>query len=510
MRLLIICPNSTNTATVSNSIPILAGIAKWRNWEVDYFDTYLYEKQNDQESVAGKSKTGGFKPSFVMDMHKKAYSELIPDLQKKLVENTPNLIAITCLSPEYNFLMKFFDKVKIPPETKVVIGGIHATLMGEETIKTGLFDLVALGEGEETFNDILRRLEFHHSLKEIPGTYYYDRNVGTIEKNPLRMLLSAEKLWEIDRDFSLFDEAYFFRPFDGKKIKRSDIEIARGCPYHCTYCGNRALKAFNKGLGKYVKARPVHSCIKEMKHLLDNYGIDIFAFQDECFLSHPTTWIKDFMNEYKKVINKPFTFMTRPETITEDKVKMLLEYGIPFQTSIGVESGSDNILLNVCDRSATRKKIIKAFNILNKYKIRTNTFFIVGFPFERRIDTYKSIILCKKIRPSVASVSIFQPYPGQELTKVCVEKGFVSKDAQPGTFVSDSLLDMPKPYLSKSEITNMWRVFMLYAVLPKKYRKDIEKCEVDYENNQELYNNLMKLRWDEFDLSKIKGDIKMV
>jgi len=317
MRLLILFPNATNTATVANAIPILAGIAKQRNWEIHYFDTYVYKKENDQESVAGKSKTGGFKPGgFSMDLSNKEYNQLLPDLQNKINTLNPDLIAITCLSPEYNFLIKFFPQVKIPYGIPVIIGGIHATLKADDTIKTGLFDLVVLGEGEETFNDILRRMEFHTSLNDVPGIYYYDKNLGSIQKNPLRRLLPPEKLWETDRDFSFFDETYFLRPWDGKKIKRNDIEISRGCPYHCTYCGNRALKAFSKGLGPFVKARPVQSCIKEMIFLVKNYGIDIFSFQDECFLSHSIKWIKDFMDAYKKEVNKPFAFMTRAETIT--------------------------------------------------------------------------------------------------------------------------------------------------------------------------------------------------
>ena len=76
--------------------------------------------------------------------------------------------------------------------------------------------------------------------------------------------------------------------------------------------------------------------------------------------------------------------------------------------------------------------------------------------------------------------------------------------------VTDSLLNMPAPYLSKTEITNLWRVFMLYAMLPEEYHDDIKKCEMDYENNQELFDKLVKIRWEKWDLSKIKGDIKLV
>jgi hypothetical protein len=189
---------------------------------------------------------------------------------------------------------------------------------------------------------------------------------------------------------------------------------------------------------------------------------------------------------------------------------MLIDLGIPFQTHIGVESGSDEILTRVCNRDCTVSKIVPAFDILNKYRVRTNAFFMVGLPFETREDAFKSMKLCKKLKPSVSSVSIFQPYPGQELTKVCIDSGFIPEDVQPGTFASDSVLNMPPPYLSKIEITNLWRVFMLYAMLPEEYYDDVEKCEKDYDHNQDLYNKLMKIRWDDWDWAKIKDDIKLV
>ena len=65
----------------------------------------------------------------------------------------------------------------------------------------------------------------------------------------------------------------------------------------------------------------------------------------------------------------------------------------------------------MCDRTCTPDKVLQAFKLLNKYKVRTNTFFMIGFPFEKRDDVFKSIELCKKIKPSVAVISIFQPYP---------------------------------------------------------------------------------------------------
>ncbi len=507
-KVLFLFPNAANWPTICSSTPILAGIAKKSGWEIDYFDTYNYEKSIDSSSE--KEKAGGFKPGFCKQENiNQKFSDIVLDLQKKLNETKPDLLAISVLSHEYEFLMSFFNEIKIPVMTKVIIGGIHPTLKSEEVAKSGQFDIICAGEGEKTFHEVLQRIDDDVNIKNIAGTLFFDRLKKIIKINPKRNLLSAEELWAIESDFSFFEEKYFIRPFDGKTINRYDVDIGRGCPYNCAYCGNSALKNYNEGLGKYVKSRPLKSTYAHLKNMRDNYKVDIFQFMDECFLAHSISWLKDFMDMYKQ-IGLPFIFQTRAETISEEKIKLLKSYKIPFQASVGVESGSEKIMHDVCDRKCTVKQVIDAFEILNRENVRSNAFFMLGLPFEKRENIFKTIELCRKIKPSVASVAIFQPLPGQKLTETCIREGFITGNESMATFTSHSLLKMPKPYLSSTEIRNLWRVFILYSVLPKTYYSQIEKCEKNYEANQELFDELMKLRWEKYDFAITKGDIKLV
>jgi len=497
-----------NWATISTAVPILSGIAKSRNWDVEYFDTYSYEKGDDSSS--DKEKTGGFKPGFsLLKENAKPFSQIALDLQKKIDEFLPDLIAITALSQEYELLMKFFPKINMPQKTKVIIGGIHIILARDEVAETKLFDVVAFSEAEGVFAQLLEKIEKQEDLKGLNGTYIFDKKTQEIINHPKINLLPPEELWKIERDFTFYNDAYFIRPFDGRQIRRYDMETARGCPYNCAYCGNSALKEFNKGLGRFVRTRPINSSMEHMKQMKEKHKIDIFQFMDECFLAHPIAWLREYMDKYKAQVNQPYIFQTRAETISQEKIDLLLGHGLPFQVSIGVESGADHILNGVCDRMCTNAQVLKTFEILNKAKIRTNAFFMIGFPFEKREDVFSTIDLCRAIKPSVSSVAIFQPLPGQKITNLCIEQGFIAGNEPMATFTSRSLLNMPKPYLSSGEIHDLWRTFMLYSVLPKDYYKDIEKCEKDIENNQELFDRLIKLRWEKYDLAKEKGDIKL-
>lgn len=492
-KILFLYPNTANSPNIPSAIAILSGIAKKLSWETAYFDTYIYQKTKD--SLQEREDTGEFKhaprPSHTGF---KPLGDLTADLQEKIDALEPDIIAISCISFEYQFLMSFLPDIRIQGKALVMIGGVHATVKPDEVASTGLFDLVCAGEGEEVFAELLAKYELGEDLKSIKNIYYRNSD-GEVIRNPRRKIIGEDRLWANAPDLSFFDERYFLYPFDGKIYRRYSFELARGCPFDCTYCGNSAIKKANDGLGNYVRTRPVRSIQENMKGIIDERGLELLYFQDECIFSHPLSWLEEFAEWYGREIKKPFIAQTRPETVTEEKIKIMKRMNAPyFQISVGVESGSEKILFDVCNRRTKIDRIIECFDLLRENNVRTCAFFMIGFPYETREDIFKSIGLCRRIRPTVAIASIFQPMPGQELTELCVKEGYLSADEPLPTFTGRSMLNMPQ--ISSEEIENLRRVFMLYAMLPEKYYPEIEKCEKEYQKNRKLYKELVDLRWE--------------
>ncbi len=491
-KVLFLFPNTANTPETPRAITILSAVAKDMGWGIDYFDTFIYKTEAD--SMEDREKSAEFK-SISDTLYKfKDINELRIELQYKIDSYNPNIIAISCNSFEYEFLLTFWDKINIPEDSLSVIGGIHSILVPEEVIASGFFDIMCLGEGEKTFQDMLISIERGHDLSKISNTYYRDRKSGVVTKNRRNVLIKEEELWHIRPCLDFFDDKYFLKHFDGRLVRRYDIDVARGCVFDCTYCGNSALKRAYKGLGKFVRIRPIASSIEGMKKVIDDYGIELFYIEDECFLSHGEKWLKDFAEQYGQEIRKPFIVQTRPENVSEEKINILKKMRAPFfQISMGVESGSEFILSKVCNRKVNINRIIEAYDICHKHNIRTCAFFMIGFPYETREDIFKSIALCRSLKPTVAIVSTFQPMPGQKLREICIKEGYITGDQKIEKFTGGSVLNMPQ--ISRQEIFNLRRVFMLYAYLPEKYYSDIEKCEKNYSDNLELYKTLTNLRW---------------
>lgn len=485
MKVLFFYPNTANHPTVASAIPILAGIAYKHGWCIDYFDTTDYEKPMD--ATEEKEMTGGFRPGFTVVEKKMIRADrLVPDFQAKINKTKPDVLAISVMSCDYQYLMTFFDKIKVPDKTKVIIGGIHAIIQPKEVIDTGLFDLVCTGQGEKVFDELLTRMEKGMRIASIDGTYFYNMGKYISFNNICRLI---DNLWKIEPEYSFYNDRYFTYPFNGKMVKMFWIETSRGCPYDCSYCGNSVLKRIYKGLGKYICTRPINSVFR----VTSKHKVDVVNFIDECFLAKSGLWLNEFAERYAKEVAKPFLIQTRSETVTEDNIKILMSCGAPFfQVGMGVESGSEKVL-EICNRKNKITDIIRAYDLLNKYGIRSNAYFMIGFPYETREDIFKTIELCRRIKSTINVVSIFQPLPGTKLRELCIKEGFITGNEPLATFTSGSVLKMPQ--ISAVEITNLRRTFMLYAKLSKEYYPKIEKCENDYENNKELFKELVDLRW---------------
>lgn len=491
-KLLFLYPSVVNHPEIPKAIAIMNGIAKRCSWETAYFDTYIYEKS--AATMEDRMAVGEFKLVFDEDKEMKSYAELAYDLQKVVDSFRPDIIVISCGSYEYYFLLTFWPQIIIPKETKTIIGGIHPILGPEEVANSGFFDAICLGEAEATFGDLLEKIENGADLRDTLNILFRNKADGEVIRNLGKKLIDEGILWTFKPDYSLFGDEYFKYPFHGKIYRRFRFEVGRGCPYNCAYCANSALKTAYKGLGKYFRTRPLDNIKNEMKLLMDCYGIELFHIDDECLLAHSSEWLDDLFDWYGRIIKKPFLFSTRPETVAEEKIKILEKANVPLFIKMGVESGSEKILKEVCDRTTTIKQVLNAYEILHRHNIQSGACFMIGFPFETREDIFKSIKLAREIKPDEIMVNIFQPMPGQRLRQVCVENGFIRENDKPAFFTETSILKMPQ--ISKKEIENLRRVFVLYAILPRSYYPQIELCEIDYEHHGQLYRELINLRWD--------------
>ncbi len=158
------------------------------------------------------------------------------------------------------------------------------------------------------------------------------------------------------------------------------VEIDRGCPYNCTYCEAPHLRNLfrDEGAGTYYRSKSIDRIIEEMCHLKEKYKPDYVNFNSETFLAKSISRLKEFAEEYKKHIGLPFWCQTRPETVTEEKIKILKDMNCQ-NTQFGIEHGNEDFRTKVLGRRYTNEQMLEAFKIVEKYKISYTVNNIIGF-----------------------------------------------------------------------------------------------------------------------------------
>jgi len=316
-----------------------------------------------------------------------------------------------------------------------------------------------------------------------------------IKKNPIGPLIKEDKLWERPLDYSFFDKRHFTAPFDGKMYHRGQIESSRGCPFSCTYCANTAFKKVYKGLGKFVRVRPIDNLVKAIKKQVE-MGSEMIQFQDECFLNIPYDYLKEFCKWYGEEIKLPIMIQTRPESVKEEKIKLLADMNIPVQISCGIESGSERILFEICNRKTKLQDIKKAFDIIKKYNIRATGYTMIGFPTETRDEAFETIHFIRELDLDISIMSIFYPFIGTPLREYCLENGYITGNEKTTNFTDPPILKNQP--MSPIEVYNIRRVYSLYTRLPEEYFSKIELCEKDFDHHTELYEDLISLMYKSY------------
>jgi len=462
MRVLFIYPNKDGIGTIPLGISMMSAALKKAGHEARVFDSTFFEPQ--LQTIGDRRVEVGSHLESDLTKYLKYHSGKIEEgFIKTLEEYSPHLLALSVVSYNYQEGLNYLKMAKEHPagkNLKTIVGGTHANVAPEEVIGEEWVDMVCVGEGEEAIVELCDCLERGQSPDEIRNIWFKQNR--KVKKNALRPLSDMNS--REYPDFSVFDDSHFYKPFVGKVYRVAHLELSRGCPYQCTYCVNKHYQEMFKGLGKYHREKSVEKSIREIKFLQDKYRIEMIKFWDETFLVMKKDKFNEFLEVFSQEVNLPFMINTRPETVTEDRVRKLKEAGC-VAVSMGVESGNDFIRRKVMKRNVSREVILRAFRIVNDFGIRTSSFNMIGLPFETRKTVFDTIELNRRAKPITCAINIFYPYQGTRLKELCAEFGLIEKDSKMVDIQSDSVLKMPQ--ISKKEILSLRKTFLLYIKLPR-------------------------------------------
>ncbi len=158
----------------------------------------------------------------------------------------PDIIAMSVRSPFFEIAKEITQLLKKETGKMMVWGGIHPTILPNESIKHA--DIICIGEGEEAFLELVQNLETNKDISKIKNIWI--RTNGKIIKNGIRPLL--ENLDKIPLpEYSNGGKYYINLDTITSKDPYLDYNkyypmAGRGCPFSCTFCINSYLNKLFK------------------------------------------------------------------------------------------------------------------------------------------------------------------------------------------------------------------------------------------------------------------------
>lgn len=383
--------------------------------------------------------------------------EFYKRIEPMLPQKEPVLIGFSITSNMVPFLKTWSKWIKGRwAQSTIVAGGVHPTLAPEETLALTSLDIVCVGEGEGAIVELANAVSQGESPTGIKNLWIKQPD-GSVEKNPLRLLVDLDSLPIPDRDI------YDFTSLHNESRGEANLVVSRGCPYHCTYCCNDALREVNKGLGRPVRFRSVQLVIEEIKTVLQDYpSINRIVFCDD-ILPLWRKWFSDFSKACSLEIGIPFTCNLRPNLVNEEVVAELKQAGC-VEIRFGLESGNDDVREKIMNRQLTREQMLYAFRVCKDAGIKTFAFNIVGLPGERVEQMLDTVKLNADVMADVTRVTIFYPYPKTKLYDLCAEMNILT-DNVVIDYAQDSMLDFTKVHSNRVLFIRRY-----FPVLVKIYR----------------------------------------
>ncbi|MBI3012107.1 MAG: B12-binding domain-containing radical SAM protein [Elusimicrobia bacterium] len=395
-------------------------------------------------------KRNGHQTKLAIIGGKKPISEVVAEFQ-------PNMVAASGMTGSHIEFMEIVTGLKKEHSFLSVMGGSHPTFHPEVIEEYKDLDIVVRGEAEKSVEELVNGLQGGSDVTHIPNLWV--RKNGQIFKNEIRDLNEGID----DLPFPDRDLVYEYPLWEKQPIRH--FIACRGCAYRCTYCFNNAIVDLYKGKGMWVRWRSPARVVQEVKDVIQKYGGKFVYFQDDIFIMDKK-WLKEFSNLYKREVGLPFHCHVRPNLVDEPSAKLLKDAGC-YSVHMALETADDE-LRKLIERDMPKETILNASRYLNQNGIKIMLQNILGLPTSTLRHDFETLEMNIACQPLYAWCSIFQPYPGLELTRYAQTKGLLeaNHDQIGQKFFESSILKIG--HKKQREFLQKW--FAIAVAYPFLYR----------------------------------------
>ncbi len=343
----------------------------------------------------------------------------VETVRRRVAEFGAEVVGLSGLSADVPEMLAIAGAIRRTlPSAKLVFGGPCTISDAERLARVPGVAAVVVGEGEETFRDLLDALETGRDLATVPGIVFW--NGGDAVRTPKRPAIR-----ELDAlPFPAWDlidlPAYSDGPHNMtygifKKKPYMAIFTSRGCPFHCTYC--------HWSFGHEFRTRSPENVLAEIEALRRDHGVREFHFFDDSFnLDAPRAKrIMDLIVERGLDVALCFPNGVRGDTMDEELIVKMARAGTYFM-AFAIESASPR-LQKYLRKNNDLERLAVNIAVARREGIMPLGFFMLGFPGETPEELELTISVACELELVYAYFFTVVPFEGTELARQVRERG---------------------------------------------------------------------------------------
>lgn len=330
--------------------------------------------------------------------------------KKVMREFLPDVVGVSVISYKSVFdaiaASEAAQKLGLP----VVWGGPLVSVVPQLAVNNPCVDYVVIGEGELTFEELLKTLASKGDMRAVDGLAFSEEGEVFINKD--RAFADLATLPVLD--WSLVNPAdYFQKLFTASNMLY--IYSAKGCPGRCEFC-------FNKSINKCVyRKRPFEYCLEELDYLTKNTAIDGVHFADELWCRNREEMVENCDKLRQANFNIVWGCNARIGTYEKEDFEYMYSAGCRWMF-FGVESGSESVQKQI-KKGISLQKVEETINHCADAGIVPVASFIIGFPDETPSQVAETVELALKIPRAMYDFNYFFPLIGSELCEKLIAAG---------------------------------------------------------------------------------------
>lgn len=315
----------------------------------------------------------------------------------------PDLVGLSAMAWQYETCIKIAHLIKeLQPDTKIVIGGYHATLMATEIAaapEAQWLDFIIRGEGEEACRRLVNALDGRDRLADIPSLSYKSGQDFIHNAQGANLDLSTLKLPVRDKR----------RLTWGYHVMNASVEMletSRGCTRSCNFCSMKHM------YGRTFRTYPIKRVLQDIDDIYYQRKVRWIFITDDNMVLDPAR-VMALCDAIIARKYKNLKLLVQADCLTmarrEDMVAKMAAAGFR-SVFLGIENGSQKNL-----EAAGKGDIVaaskQAIENCHKYGMMVIGGLIFGFPEDDIQAIRENYEFFKEIGADAAYCQIITPYP---------------------------------------------------------------------------------------------------